>query len=49
MENKNVDLDGNSVNENVILMQLDENGVSIGENNESDSENMSFSDFDHEN
>ena len=48
MENENVDLDENSENENVISMQLDESGVSSGENNESDCENVSFSDFNHE-
>ena len=48
VENENVDLDENSENENVISMQLDESGVSSGENNESDCENVSFSDFDHE-
>ena len=35
------------VNENVIPMQLDESIVNSQENNESDSENVSFSDFDH--
>ena len=48
VENEDVDLDENSENENVISMQLDESGVSSGENNESDCENVSFSDFDHE-
>ena len=45
VENENVDLDENSENENVILMQLDEIGVSSGENNESNCDNMSFSDW----
>ena len=48
VENENVDLDENSENETVISMQLDESDVSSGENNESDCENVSFSDFDHE-
>ena len=48
VENEDVDLDENSENENVISMQLDESGVSSGENNESDCENVSFSDFDRE-
>ena len=47
VQNDNVDLDENSENENVIPMQLDESSVSSGENNESDCENVSFSDFDH--
>ena len=48
MQNQNVDFDGNSENENVIPMQLDKSSVSSGENNESDCENVSFSDFDHD-
>ena len=50
VKNGNVDLDENSENENVISIQiqLDETGVSSGENNESDCENVSFSDFNHE-
>ena len=48
VENEDVDLDENSENENVISMQLDESGVSSGENNESDCEKVSFSDFDRE-
>ena len=48
VENEDVDLDENPENENVISMQLDESGVSSGENNESDCENVSFSDFDRE-
>ena len=48
VKNEDVDLDENSENENVISMQLDESAVSSGENNESDCENVSFSDFDHE-
>ena len=48
VENENVDRDENSENENVVSMQLDESGVSSEENNESDCENVSFSDFDHE-
>ena len=48
VENEDVDLDENSENENVISMQLDESGVSSGENNEYDCENVSFSDFDRE-
>ena len=47
MQNENVDLDENSENENVVPMQLHESSVSSGENSESDCENLSFSDFDH--
>ena len=47
VENENADLDENSENENLISMQLDESGVRSGENNKSDCENVSFSDFDH--
>ena len=36
------------VGQNSPYMQLDESGVSSGENNESDCENMSILDFDHE-